>query len=253
MLGGKRLSIITVLLIAVVTSAKSQENEKPFNFGVVTGINFSYFNTRIGEFGADDDYESFVRISPVIGAEFRYQLDKLFAVRSALLFNLRGGSYRTESGIAHIGGNGDDKSYYMKNYRLNYIEIPALGELRILNLQHWSHPFDVKLVGGFSVGVPVASSLRYNGFAPTGTTAGPLEEVEEEYHTVQIGHANSPIVNAIGELSFDFVNGHDTKLFIRIGVSSTMTKVYNRDQIDDENFFTGMTTWSITAGRYFFK
>jgi hypothetical protein len=38
------------------------------NIGVVTGVN-SYLNSSIGEFGTDDDYDTFVRISPLIGID----------------------------------------------------------------------------------------------------------------------------------------------------------------------------------------
>jgi len=111
----------------------------------------------------------------------------------------------------------------------------------------------VKFGIGASVGIPVASTLRYNGYAPSGSKSGPLVNVEESYEVVSIGHATNPVYNAIAELSFDFVNGKDAPMFVRMRYNGSLTNVYDVNRINSYNFQTKMTTWSLTFGFYFLK
>lgn len=219
--------------------------------GLIIGGTVSSFSEGIGEFGTDKEYENFVRFGAVVGLHSRFQVTKLFALRGEVLFNGRGGSFRKEAGIITIGGDGG-KKYHTKNYRLNYFDIPLMGEIDFMH-NTTMEKLHVRLAIGASVGLPVASSLRYNGYAPTGSTAGPLVDVDEDYEVTKVGHATKPVYNAIAELSFDFLNGHDTPLFFRLRYTGAVNDVYDQDKIGDDNFRTKMTTWSLAFGFYFMK
>jgi hypothetical protein len=240
-----------ILLNSFFQNASAQDDSRRFNIGLLAGANVSSFTERVGEFGTNKNYDEHIRISPALGLHARYQLTKIVSLRTELLFNSRGGAYRVESSVISIGGNGD-KNYYNKNYRLNYFEIPFLAEIDFMGSAAPSR-LHVRFAAGASYGLPVSSTLRYNGYAPTGSTSGPLVDVKESYDVVKIGHANSPILNSIAELSFDFVNGHDTPLFVRIRYNGSLKKVYNQDEIGGYNFNTKMTTWALTFGFYFMK
>jgi hypothetical protein len=244
------LTVSFLLLNGFFSALLAQENSRSFNIGLLMGANISTFSTRIGEFGADEDYDEHMRIGPTLGLHARYQLKKVFSIRTELLYNARGGAYRVESSVISIGGNGD-KNYYNKNYRLNYFELPLMGEFDFMGNAP-STRLHIRLAVGASYGLPVSSTLRYNGYAPTGSTSGPLVDVKEKYDVVKVGHAKR-VLNSIAELSFDFVNGHDTPLFIRIRYNGSLNKVYDQDKIEGYNFDTKMTTWSLTFGVYLMK
>ncbi len=245
-----RLWITLTFISFSVSITHAQDNSRAFNVGMLIGVNASSFTERIGEFGADDDYESFIRISPSLGLHARYDLGKMFSLRTELLFNTRGGSYRVESGVISFGNDG--KNYYTKNYRLNYFEVPLMGEIDLM-ANRSTEMLHIRLAAGVSYGLPVASTLRYNGYAPTGSSSGPLVDVEEEFELVSVGHANSPVFNSLAELSFDFLNGNDTPLFVRIRYCGSLNEVYDQDEIDGYNFSTRMSTWSLAFGFYFMK
>jgi len=245
-----RFWIPAIFISFSVFITHAQDNPRAFNVGMLIGVNVSSFTERIGEFGADKDYESFIRISPALGLHARYNLGKMFSLRTELLLNTRGGSYRVESGVISFGNDG--KNYYSKNYRLNYFEIPLMGEIDLM-ANRSSQRLHIFLAAGVSYGVPVASTLRYNGYAPTGSSSGPLVDVEEEFEVVTIGHAANPVFNSLAELSFDFLNGNDTPLFVRIRYCGSLNDVYDQDEIDGYNFSTKMATWSLAFGFYFMK
>src|SRR5687768_6810195 len=108
-----------LLLNGFFSALLAQKDIRSFNMGLLIGANVSTFSDRIGEFGANKDYDEHMRIGPTLGLQARYQVKKIFSIRTELLYNARGGAYRVESSVISIGGNGD-KNYYNKNYRLNY-------------------------------------------------------------------------------------------------------------------------------------
>jgi hypothetical protein len=245
-----RLWVTLFFIFFSVSITHAQDNRRQFNVGMLIGANASSFTERIGEFGADNDYESFIRISPSLGLHARYQLRKMFSLRTELLLNTRGGSYRVESGVISFGNDG--KNYYTKNYRLNYFEVPLMGEIDLM-ANRSSEKLHIRLAVGVSYGLPVASTLRFNGYAPTGSSSGPLVDVDEKFEVVSVGHANSPVFNSLAELSFDFLSGNDTPLFVRIRYCGSLNEVYDQDEIDGYNFSTIMSTWSLAFGFYFMK
>lgn len=245
------LIFLFIFFVGHFSIAQSVDKAKIFNLGLMFGGNISSFGSRVGEFGRGNEYDNFVRIGPVIGVHTRYQITKRLSLRGEVLFNARGGSYRKEASVISIGGDGS-KNYHTKNYRLNYAEIPLLAEIDFMP-HTTTERLHVKLAAGASVGVPTASTLRYNGYAPTGSTSGPLVDVEENFEVMHVGHAASPLYNAIGELSFDFLSGKDTPLFVRIRYSGSLNNAYDQDKINNYSFRTKMTTWSLTFGFYFRK
>ena len=78
-------------------------------------------------------------------------------------------------------------------------------------------------------------------------------DVDEKFEVVTIGHANNPVFNSLAELSFDFLSGDDTPLFVRIRYCGSLNEVYDQDEIDGYNFSTRMATWSLAFGFYFMK
>lgn len=101
----------------------SQNQEKKFRIGVCGGLNASVFNEEIGEFGANNysDYKKYVRVSPLIGLIVNLRFTDAVSLQPEILYTLKGGSYRSEnSSVFFLGGDGDQKAYYYKNYRLNF-------------------------------------------------------------------------------------------------------------------------------------
>ena len=58
--------------------------------------------------------------------------------------------------------------------------------------------------------------MRYNGYAPTGSTTGPLVDVKGKFDDVDVKYAKKAVMNAIAELSFDFVSGDKTPMFVKL-------------------------------------
>lgn len=236
-------------------SAQSNDasNPKFFNIGAMLGVNASSFTERIDQFGdaQRDRYDPFVRFGPTLGLHSRFQVSKLLALRMEALFNGRGGSYRAESSVVSIGGNGD-KNYINKNYRLNYFDIPVLAEIDFMANRSIQR-LHVRMAAGASYGFNVASTLRYNGYAPTGSSTGPLVDVEEEFDVVDIQHASKTTLNGIVELSFDFLSGDDTPLFVKVRYTRSMNGVYDHEKTRFYNFETDINTWSVMFGFCFMK
>lgn len=244
--------LITCASISVVCAQEEDELRKRFQAGLVTGINLSSFNSRIGEFGSRqrNDYENFIRISPVIGFTSRYHFTKIFSLKGQLLFNSGGGSYRTDqTGVVNLSGSGN-KAYFYKNYRLNYLEIPVLAEFDFMPNQS-IHELHVKFAGGFSYGLLLASSLRYNGFAPTGSTTGILTNVKEDYQVTDFNYGKSSILNYVFDLTFDFENGKGLPLFVTLRYQLSADNVYNVDVLNGDNMATKMSTYSLQFGLNF--
>jgi hypothetical protein len=255
----RQIGLFLCVFICALT-AFAQENtpihtHKLFNCGLMFGINASMFTDPMGEFGAGNpsEYKKYAKFSAVIGFHTRLQFTRVFALRPEFIFNGRGGSYRSDNtGVVTIGSTGDEKNYFYKNYRLNYAEIPLLMEL---DFAANSAPDKVhfRMAAGMSYGFLVSSSLRYNGFPPTGKTTGPLTNVKEEYQVTEFKHGRKSIPNAIVELSFDFINKSDQPMFIRIRYEGALMPVYEPDPKYNYNLRTYMNTFGITYGIYFNK
>lgn len=186
----------------------------------------------------------------MVGFHNRFNFSKAFSLSAELIFKSRGGSYRTDqTGVTTIGGNGD-KAYYYRNYRLNYLEIPVVAELDLMPDVD-DDRLHVRLGGGFSYGFLLASSLRYNGFVPTGGTAGPLAYVNEEYYTTDFNYGKSTMLNYVFDLTFDFVNRKELPLYLKVRYSGTTASVYSVDQVNGYNYNTKMSTISLLFGFYF--
>ena len=252
------VTFLVILAIGCFSKLYSQDIQadklRAFNVGLLIGFNASSFDKRIGEFGDGEKnrFDEFIRMSPMLGIHGRYQISKMFALRTEILFNSRGGSYRTESGVISIGGNGGP-NYYYKNYRLNYLEVPFLGEIDFRRNAS-KNRLHVRFAAGVSYGILIASSLRYNGYAPRGSSTGPLVDVEEKFDVVDVDMAKESILNSVLELSFDFVNGkNDVPLFVKLRYTGSIDEVYDRDKPSSYNFRTKVNTWSLIFGVRFMK
>lgn len=252
-----RVSLTCVILITLTFKSYAQDvssSGKPFNIGLMLGFNASRFTERIGEFGDgnSNEYDEFLRFGAAFGLTAKQALSKGFNLRAEFLLNARGGSYRSDNtGVSTISTDGS-KSYYYKNYRVNYLEVPLLADFD-LSPQANPYKLHVHLAFGLSYGINVSSSLRYNGFSPTGTNMGPVQEVKEDYEVVPFDYARGGITNGIVELSFDFRNNHDTPLFVRTRYTGSLSEVYEVDSLNGDNMKTKMTTWTLSFGVYFLK
>jgi len=246
---------IFVFLITTNTFAQSTEptTGSKFKAGLVTGINISSFTQAIGEFGyrQKDSYSSYPRIGTLLGMHCRYQISDLIALKTELIFNGRGGAYRTENNdVITFGNNGNDKSYYLKNYRLNYLEIPFLIEFGSLKLDK-AKQAELRFGGGLSYGLLTSSSLRYNGFSPVGSSSEAFVPVKEDYTVTSFNHGKKSISNYLFDLTCNYIHNNKIPLFARIRYMASFEPVYNKDVLYRDNMKTHMNTWSIALGVYF--
>lgn len=245
-----------LLLLSGVESLYGQDDDKRFKPGVQFGFNASYFNNRIGEFGANAGigYEHFVRFSPALGFHGRWKLSDLISIHAEVLYNLRGGSYRLEnSSVIYLGGSGNEQAYYYKNYRLNYLELPFLASLncsKLFNKDIPDYKLQVRLNTGLAPAFNTSSSLRYNGFK-TISNGTPLADVDEKYEVEEFDYAESFMVSYLAEILFDFKNGSGTSMFINLRLSQALLDVYNVDRLRGYNMKTKMTTFTLGFGCLF--
>lgn len=255
------MNLRNILILVLLLSAKNitlfgQQNSKWFQLGVQFGINGSLFDDRIGEYGDNEfeDYKNYVRISVALGVKGKIKLTKVVSIHPEINFNLRGGSYRLENNsVVYIGGSGDEKAYYYKNYRLNYIETPILISFnisRLFNKEIPDNKLQIHLNTGLAPAFNTGSSLRYNGFRaiPNGT---PLADVKEKYEVVKFGYAENFVLSYIAEFSIEFQNGQSRNMFVNLRLSQTKNNVYNIKELDGFNMQTKMTTISLNYGLMF--
>ena len=245
---------VTFLLAVVAGSASilyaqntPRTMSRSFNFGVMAGLNVSSFTGKVkmSSFGSG---ESTLRFSPMLGLTGRYQISNLFAIRTELFFSARGGATKHHIGSTSIGGSGDRT--YHSNYRLNYIEIPLLGEFDFMSKKP-ADRLHVRLAIGASYGLNVASTVRYNDFTLTGN---PQVYVEEEYEVADVDGAKKGILNAVAELSFEFVSVRlDTPLFVKMRYTGTLDEVYKEDVVTTIYSEPRMNTYSVIFGFHFLK
>lgn len=248
-----KLALRLMTLLLFTGNALFAQSTKKFELGFMFGINRSSFNDRIGEFGdnVSVDYQNFFRISPVVGLKGRLKLTNTISLQPELNYNLRGGSYRLENkSVFFLGGADDEKAYFYKNYRLNYLEIPLLVSFNLGNPEADDTRLKVRLSTGLAPAINAGSSLRYNGFR-TIPNGSPLSDVKENYRSEPFDHAEDFINSYILDLSFDFQNRSEQKMFVNIRLSKTLTDVYNVERLDRYNMRTKMTTICLAYGLMF--
>lgn len=252
----KSILILVTLLSAMNSTLFGQQKNKWFQLGVQLGIDGSLFDDRIGEYGdnAFEDYKNYVRISGMLGIKGKIILTKIVAIHPEINFSLRGGSYRLENNsVVYIGGSGDEKAYYYKNYRLNYIETPILMSFnisRLFNKEIADNKLQIHLNSGLAPAFNTGSSLRYNGFRAI-SNGTPLADVKETYEVEKFGYAENFVMSYIAEFSIEFQNGHSQNMFVNLRLSQTKNDVYNIEELDGYNMQTKMTTIYLVYGLMF--
>lgn len=231
----------------------AQENESKFDIGFHFGVNASFFNDRIGEFGDNDniDYDNFVRFSSVFGLKAKFKLSNIISIKPEINYHLRGGSYRRENNsVISFGSSGSEDVYYNKNYRLYYAESPLLVSFnlaKLFNKEVRAHKVQVHFNSGIAPAVNTHSSLRYNSFR-TVSNGTPLADVDEEYQIEEFSHAEKFIWSYIAEISFDFQNGQQQNMFVNVRLSQTISDVFQIQELNGYNMQTKMTTFVLGFG-----
>jgi hypothetical protein len=108
-----------------------------------------------------------------------------------------------------------------------------------------------RFAAGVSYGMLLGSSIRFNGYQPTGTR-GPLVDVTEEYETAKFDYGKSGVLSGVTELSINFLAGKsETPFFIRARHAFTFDSVYENNSSYPYNLSTKMSTWTFAFGIYF--
>lgn len=249
-----KLTSVTFVFLSGAISLFAQTNNR-VSTAIQFGLNASYFDDRIGEFGDGNraDYHNSVRTGTLFGFGLSFPLTEIVAVQTEINFSSRGGSFYSEnSSVIAIGGNGDEGNL-VKNYRLKYLELPLLLSVNL------GYLFNDKMPSGkshatFAAGIVPAfntnSSIRYNVFKETGNTTGPLVDVDEDYVVKEIGNAKSPIVSGVINIGINFLIKNETPAFVNFRFSKTLGNVYSVDQLGGYNMATKMGTVTATFGLY---
>lgn len=234
----------------------SQNIDKMFRVGIQVGLNASLFDNKIGKFGANQhsDYENYVRISPAIGITGNWRFTDVVSLQPEILYSLRGGSYRRENGsVFHLGGNGDEKAYYYKNYRLNYLEVPILIRFnlaKLFNPDASGHKLKVHFSSGLAPAINVVSGLRYNEFT-TSPSSTPIADVDDSYKVVAFDYANRVITNAVIDVALDFGRSNERSTYVNLRYSKSISDVYNVRERLGYNMETTLTTITLGFGHSF--
>ncbi len=260
-------SVVKVILISIILcslsniSAQKIENEKSFWFGFQTGINTSFFNSQITEYSdINNDFDPFVRISALIGLKSKIQLSNKFALISELNVSSRGGSYRAENNsVFYLGSDSNKKSYYMRNFRLTYLEIPVLMNFNLnqlfpstnnlISMIPKSH--SLSFSAGIAPSINIGSSFRYNSFTEGETISGPLVEMNSDYDTQDFDYAKSTLLNSIFGLTYNFPYEDNSIISIILRWTQSLNNVYDVDTLDDYNMQTKMSTITLGASIMF--
>jgi hypothetical protein len=206
--------------------------------GPYLNMNMSKFNSNVGEFGTNSSYKSQFRGSFSGGLQAKIKMVNSLWLTTGLAMSSRGGSYKAPaSGVVSIGGNGADKAYLFKNYRLSYIEIPLIVSLKSKN-----SGFNVG--AGLSYGLLMSSSLRFNEYSGTSPS------VDESWQVEEFDHAQSAVSNFVFEFGAGYKIKGESLGFWQIRFNQSLSDVY-KDELDNgKSLKTRMMTLSIIMGVY---
>jgi hypothetical protein len=247
-----------LLVLIILPNVISAQNPGKINMSMQVGINTSFFGNRIGPYGYGEasSYSNFVRFSPKIGLGVAYDINKFLSIQSELNYSAQGGSYRQENDdIFYMGGDGSEQAYFYKNYRVNYVEIPLLLTINVSNLFNKEFPEDklsVSVSSGAAISFNTASTLRYNGFEESGSSSGPLVDVDEKYDVIEVGYGKNNL-SYIFNLGLNFLLRNRIPAFVNFRYQQTLFDVYSVEQLDSYNMKTKMGTACLSFGVMFKK
>ncbi len=249
------LRIASALFFLLVSGmALSQEKIPNTSVWLQMGVNASFFDNPIGEYGASDSvyYEPRARVSPFLGLKVKIKLNRIFSLQPEIFYGGKGGAYRrANTSVTTIGGNGQNQAQYYKRYRLDYIEMPVLLNVNITHLLYKNIGDDrikVQLCSGISPAINLRSTFRYNVFE-AGKSYGPMVEQKEKFKVKQFDHAKNFLLNVMVDLSFNFQDKKgDYKMQVFLRWYRTLDNVYNISELDGYNMDTKMHTVSLGYG-----
>lgn len=252
----KKIKILIAVLISSIAFSQDKEVSEEYivpnlTFEAGAGINVSFFNTDISEFGnsMNTEFEGYIRVAPSIFGHVKYKFAEGAFLKSGIIINFRGGAYIADDNNVIVTSNqGVNKGKKHRRFRVNYLEIPVMvgyNLRKIFNKETSRKYKPINLALGFTGGFNLSSDFRYNYYQSVGKNSGPMGEVEEEFKTLDFNYANSFLANAIVELSFvaDSLKNADFWMYLRYNQS--LNNVYSVNQIGGENYKTKMGTFTL--------
>lgn len=241
-------------------NSKKQDTPKRYMFGLYFGINNSFFNSGVGEYGDDESsgYSNFIRISPFIGLRSIVKLTEVVSFQSEILFSSRGGSYIKENksvAFWETGKFGNEKVYYFVNYRLDYLEFPLLLNFNMSKIfgQYLNNDVNtinprkkITVAAGIAPSFNVGSSIRYNNFGEGNRINERMVEVKENYYVEKFDYANRFVVNSIIDIGYNIPTKYSSTMVINLRWTQTTDNVYSLPELDGYNMRTDMST--VTVG-----
>lgn len=257
-----KLTLISILSLLMMSSkAQDNKNERSFWFGFQTGMNTSFFNTPITEYGdPDSEFNSFVRISMLFGLKSKLKFSSTTSMITELNVSSRGGSYRAENNsVIYMGSGNNEKAYHMRNFRLTYFELPILFDINLKQLfpktdseysvlpKHHYFSFSAGLAPAINIG----SSMRFNSFTEGESISGPLVEINSHYDTEKFDFAESFILNSVLGLAYNIESKDTSIASFYLRWTQSLNNVYNVDSLNDYNMQTKMSTITLGASIMF--
>lgn len=219
-------------------NVEAQEKAKvAFHFS----LGGSTFNSKVGQYGNNYSYTSQYRATFGAGVNVKLRIHNTLWLNTGGLIHPRGGSYKAPAGgVVLIGSSGADKAYLHKNYRLTYFEIPVIFALR-------SEKSGFNFGAGFSYGITMGSSLRYNEYSSVNSS--PV--VEEEWNVESFSHAKPGVGNFIVGFGSDYRAKGEPFGFWEFRLTQSLSDVY-KDELDNNyTLKSKMTSLSFLIGIYF--
>lgn len=221
-----------------------QNDQKKFRLGIKTGINISFFHSRIAAFGEDKNSNPFIRPSLTIGLIGKTRINDNLSLTTEFAWSGKGGAFRQPANdIITISSHGAEDSYYYQEFQLNYFELPAIIEI---NPEIFDRKFSFGL--GLSPMFNSNSMIKYNCYesAQASIDFG-FVDVDEKAKKIEFDYANKFNCSWIIDACFEKGEGKIKGLF-GFRYSQTFFDVYSVGSLDGYNMKTKMSSISLNIG-----
>ena len=203
---------ILLLVAALALTIGATAQEKPFTYGIKTGLSLSQLSSGSAEYmwGRFDNDATDMLAGFFVSAHFNYSFGQFFGIQPELSFSMQGGKTSWESLIweEEYGGG-----KITQTGRYNYINIPVLFEVKpITNLSIFVGP---------QIGFNIYKSMTVKGMINTFLSGSDydnyLEQIGRKFNSVdfaavvglQYAIAGKYIISARYNIGFSTIIGSD--------------------------------------------